>query len=250
MQNPSPVEVVPGSVSGVQAAPVERPAQTRRLTGGKLLALSLGMFALTLGVQSLLMVGVRALVGDGPAFWGFATSIVGGVGYGSTVVLALLGAARSIAELARAPVWRAGPYSVLTSVAIAVSSLVMVGLGILAALLSTFGFSRGRQLRRRGRVLLPPVQAGAAWVGSGFVPGSPQLAPPGLAQQWRENGRTEHASVASFARLTLDLMALGAPPALVASANHDALDEIRHTEACFGLAHWFDGEPASPGAFP
>ncbi|MFT3765404.1 MAG: ferritin-like domain-containing protein [Minicystis sp.] len=45
-------------------------------------------------------------------------------------------------------------------------------------------------------------------------------------------------------------MALGAPPALVAAANKDALDEIRHAELCFSLARALDGEEASPGAFP
>src|SRR6185437_2833239 len=71
-----------------------------------------------------------------------------------------------------------------------------------------------------------------------------------VAAQWRENGRTEHASVAAFARLSLDLMALGAPPELLAGANSDALDEIRHTELCFSLAHALDGASAGPAPFP
>src|SRR4029077_13893090 len=74
--------------------------------------------------------------------------------------------------------------------------------------------------------------------------------PDGVADRWRENGKTEHASVAAFARLTLDLMALGAPPDLIAAANQDALDEIRHTELCFSLAKALDGKAVSPGAFP
>jgi len=44
-------------------------------------------------------------------------------------------------------------------------------------------------------------------------------------------------------------MALGAPPSLVAAAQRDALDEIRHTELCFGLARALDGRAASPGPF-
>ncbi|HKC13962.1 MAG TPA: hypothetical protein VKI41_18200, partial [Vicinamibacteria bacterium] len=64
------------------------------------------------------------------------------------------------------------------------------------------------------------------------------------------NGKTEHASVAAFARLTLDLMALGAPPVLIAGANQDALDEIRHTELCFSLASALDDKRVSPGPFP
>jgi len=45
-------------------------------------------------------------------------------------------------------------------------------------------------------------------------------------------------------------MALGAPPELVAGANRDALDEIRHAELCFGLARALDGRADGPGAFP
>jgi hypothetical protein len=45
-------------------------------------------------------------------------------------------------------------------------------------------------------------------------------------------------------------MALGAPPGLVAAANQDALDEIRHTELCFSLACALDGKAVSPGPFP
>jgi hypothetical protein len=127
-------------------------------------------------------------------------------------------------------------------------------LGAFAAFLSTLSFSRGRQLRSRGRVLLAQIgpDAGRRWAGEGndatlTVP--THLRGP-LAAQWRENARTEHASVAAFARLTLDLMALGAPAALVRGAQEDALDEIRHTELCFDLARRLDGHAMAPKAFP
>ena len=116
------------------------------------------------------------------------------------------------------------------------------------AAMSTEDFRRGRQLRRFGRVLLPAVRAGGAWSSLCFdrLPEDARA----TAAQWRENGRTEHASVAAFASLTSELLALGAPPALVASANQDALDEIRHTELCFSLACALDGRRESPGPFP
>ena len=129
-------------------------------------------------------------------------------------------------------------------------SLVFLAFGAIIALGMTFGFSRGRQLRRRGKVLLPPVGPGASFAGLALVPAAPQAVRAGLAAEWRENGRTEHASVAAFARLTLDLMALGAPASLVESANRDARDEIRHTELCFSLARGLDGAELGPGAFP
>jgi hypothetical protein len=67
-----------------------------------------------------------------------------------------------------------------------------------------------------------------------------------LARAWLEDARLEHASVASFARFTLDLLALGAPPDLVAGAQRAALDEIEHARACFALAARYAREPIGP----
>jgi len=128
--------------------------------------------------------------------------------------------------------------------------------GTLMTLMSTSDFRRGRQLRRRGRVLLPRVEAGslgASWTAAA-LPGrlSPEYVADArvTAAQWRDNGRTEHASVAAFAALSTDLMSVGAPPSLIAAASRDALDEIRHTELCFSLARALDGQKLGPGPFP
>ncbi len=123
-------------------------------------------------------------------------------------------------------------------------------LGAFATFISIVGFRRGRQLRSFGRILLPPVTSGAEWTKLSLAASADDSLRGPLAAQWRENGRTEHASVAAFARLTLDLMALGAPPSLIAAANRDSLDEIRHTELCFSLARSLDGRAESPGPFP
>lgn len=131
-------------------------------------------------------------------------------------------------------------------------NLVVAGFGALIAYVSTVGFSRGRQLRRLGKVLLPELEPASAWASTPFAlscdAGKP--VPLEVANQWRENGKTEHASVAAFARLTLDLMALGAPPSLIRAAHQDALDEIRHAEICFALATAIDGQRMSPAPFP
>ncbi len=71
-----------------------------------------------------------------------------------------------------------------------------------------------------------------------------------LTSGWTANGVAEHASVASFARFALSLMAVGAPADLVASAHDAALDEIRHAKACFALASAYADAPVGPGAFP
>ena len=112
------------------------------------------------------------------------------------------------------------------------------------------GFSRGRQLRRNGKLLLASLKEDPSWSTVPLQPVVPDAFRAPLAEQWRQNGRTEHASVAAFAQLTLDLMSLGAPASLLASAQRDALDEVRHAELCFSLAASLDGRAQGPAPFP
>jgi hypothetical protein len=83
---------------------------------------------------------------------------------------------------------------------------------------------------------------------------TPDVAPLGpelsqrLAQCWLADARLEHASVAAFARLTLELLALGAPPALIAESQRASLDEIEHARDCFALASAYSGSPLGPGS--
>jgi hypothetical protein len=71
-----------------------------------------------------------------------------------------------------------------------------------------------------------------------------------LASAWLEDALAEHASIASFARLTLELMQHGAPAELVAESQRASLDEIEHARACFALAERYAGAPRGPGNFP
>jgi hypothetical protein len=71
-----------------------------------------------------------------------------------------------------------------------------------------------------------------------------------LAELWCEGARFEHASVASFARSTLQLMSLGAPSELVAGAQTASLDEIEHARLCFALASRFSGRELRAGRLP
>ena len=71
-----------------------------------------------------------------------------------------------------------------------------------------------------------------------------------LAAAWMKDGLGEHASVASFGRFALELMAVGAPPALIAATHRAILDEIRHAQLCFGLASAYAGAAIAPGTFP
>ena len=67
-----------------------------------------------------------------------------------------------------------------------------------------------------------------------------------IATEWLEDARMEHASIASFARFTLDLLAFGAPAALVEGAQRAALEEVEHARLCFGLAARFGAGECGP----
>lgn len=69
-----------------------------------------------------------------------------------------------------------------------------------------------------------------------------------LARAWLEDARQEHASVAAFARFTMHLIALGAPPDLVTLSQRASIDEVHHARACFALARRYGGAAIGPGA--
>ncbi|MFO0554041.1 MAG: ferritin-like domain-containing protein [Polyangiaceae bacterium] len=77
-----------------------------------------------------------------------------------------------------------------------------------------------------------------------------------LAESWHAAACVEHASVAAFAKISLELLAFGAPVALVAAAHEAALDEIRHAAlaseiaARFGAVHVPGAHPAAARAIP
>jgi hypothetical protein len=56
--------------------------------------------------------------------------------------------------------------------------------------------------------------------------------------------------VASFARFTMQLMAIGAPASLIAEATRAQGDEIRHTRICLGIASSLANETIGLGGLP
>jgi hypothetical protein len=177
-----------------------------------------------------------------------AAAIAGSFGLLCAMAVVFFAGVRALGALVRMVISkdRVGAVPMLTMIGMA----AMAAFGVFTAFMGTFAMSRGRQLRRRGKVLLPPLGSDASWSALALKGGVPPEERDALAAQWRENGRTEHASVAAFARLTMDLMALGAPPSLIYAAHQDSLDEIRHTELCFSLAKALDGRDVGPGPFP
>ena len=137
---------------------------------------------------------------------------------------------------------------------------LMITGGVLAAavtlLLGMYLYSQsmpgisGRALRVRGRPVAAPVAETDGWQRPGLGPDMSALSPEGrraLAAAWTETARAEHASVPAFSRLSLTLVALGAPARLVERAHVAALEEIEHARLSFALAAAYAGELVAPG---
>lgn len=106
----------------------------------------------------------------------------------------------------------------------------------------------GRPLVIDGVARTAPAVARADWLTELDLPRDLPLAVrSALAAHWSEVAALEHASVASFAGFTLDLMSLGAPPELLAEAQRAALDEIEHARVAWSLASLWSGRALGPG---
>jgi len=70
-------------------------------------------------------------------------------------------------------------------------------------------------------------------------------------QYWLTSGLSEQATILHFSRLAVNLIAVGAPSALIRRAYQAALDEVGHAQLAFGLAQEFDplGRSHAPGTF-
>jgi len=111
----------------------------------------------------------------------------------------------------------------------------------------------GRSLRVGGRVVATRAIDAGGWEAGLPVADTaplPHEVRAALARLWTESGRSEHASVPAFSRLSLSLVALGAPASLVEAAHQAALDEIAHARLAFSLATAHAGTPVGPGPLP
>ncbi len=70
------------------------------------------------------------------------------------------------------------------------------------------------------------------------------------ADGWRKVAAMETASIAAFAHLANELLALGAPPRLLTGALRAAQEEVEHARLCYGLAASLDGRSLGPAHFP
>jgi hypothetical protein len=140
-------------------------------------------------------------------------------------------------------------------------ALIGIVLGLLESipliLLAVFlkdGWTSGRPFRaRNGQARRARTGRSAGWSDDARAPQVEKLAAnerQKAALTWRADAEAEHASIAAFARLQLELLALGAPSQLVERAARAGLDEVAHARACFSLASALAGEQMGPGPFP
>lgn len=108
-------------------------------------------------------------------------------------------------------------------------------------------FVAGGAERPRARVARP--RAGDGWADS-LAPDVTLLdkdTRSALSTAWLRDALFEHASIASFARFAMELLAVGAPADIVAEAQQAMGDEVGHARACFGLAAAYGRASVGPG---
>jgi hypothetical protein len=101
----------------------------------------------------------------------------------------------------------------------------------------------------QGAARLAPSIHGAGWGNADLcrVIGGSLGARARLADGWTQVALMEHASIAAFARFTLQLLALGAPAHLVEGSNAAMIDETNHAKLAFGIASAYAGQDVGPG---
>lgn len=108
----------------------------------------------------------------------------------------------------------------------------------------------GRPFLVAAEVRYAPVAARSDWSGLNTKPSVAHLTSRErslLAAHWTKLGQMEHASIAAFARFSLQLLSLGAPPALVEATTQALADETAHAKLCFGIASAYADRAIGPG---
>ncbi|MGK3967679.1 ferritin-like domain-containing protein [Sorangium sp. So ce118] len=114
------------------------------------------------------------------------------------------------------------------------------------------GAGRPFLVGERARTARAQRRAAGAWGAAAALPDVALLSPAtraALAESWLRDALLEHASVASFSRFALEMMAVGAPAEMLDAAHEAARDEVRHAALCFGLASAYAGAALEPSPF-
>lgn len=105
---------------------------------------------------------------------------------------------------------------------------------------------RGRPLRVGGAIVVADARARSDWADAGGEVGA-EGDRAAAAEAWAREAAAEHASVAAFSRLSLQLLAFGAPPELLRACHVAALEEVEHARAAYAIASSLAGGPVGPG---
>lgn len=108
----------------------------------------------------------------------------------------------------------------------------------------------GRPFTVDAELRTAPAEARRDWLERGLRPDValvPEAHRAEVIDYWHEVAAMEHASVASFARFVLELLAAGAPPELLHAASRAMDDETRHAKAAYALASAYAGRAVGPG---
>lgn len=118
-------------------------------------------------------------------------------------------------------------------------------------------FGHGLPLREASEARVASQRAGSEWLAriatanvQESTTGLPGSVREWLAERWVADALDEHAAIAAFARLSLALLGVGAPPSLIEATQRASLDEIRHAQLCFALARSYSNLPLGPDVLP
>jgi hypothetical protein len=113
------------------------------------------------------------------------------------------------------------------------------------------GCAIGRPFLVRGEARTAGLVARGDWVADALAPDLRGIDPAtraDLAEAWEQTAQMEHASIAAFARFSLQLLGVGAPPELLERTTRAMADETRHARRAFALASAYRGRRVGPGA--
>lgn len=115
------------------------------------------------------------------------------------------------------------------------------------------GCAIGRPFLVEGEQRLAPLGTRSDWRELALLPrldGMDSALKAHAAEAWARVALMEHASIAAFARFSLQLMSLGAPAELIELTTAAMADETKHAKACFALASHYAGGALGPARLP
>lgn len=115
------------------------------------------------------------------------------------------------------------------------------------------GCAIGRPFLVDEQARVAAVVSRADWCDASIRPNVHGLGPDvraELAAAWTHTAQMEHASIAAFARFSLQLLSLGAPAELVDRTTRAMADETKHARIAFAMVSSYGGTRVGPAQLP